>query len=46
MEMFVQMLATKVDEITELLAWEICKPLPDSRKEVERTIKYIHGKPT
>eukprot|EP01112_Ceratiomyxa_fruticulosa_P014330 TRINITY_DN409_c0_g1_i1.p1 TRINITY_DN409_c0_g1~~TRINITY_DN409_c0_g1_i1.p1 ORF type:complete len:537 (+),score=108.95 TRINITY_DN409_c0_g1_i1:92-1702(+) len=41
MEKFLDGLKKKRDEVVNLLQWEICKTLPDSQKEVDRTIAYI-----
>ncbi len=42
MEKFVGQMETKRDEIVKLLMWEIGKSLPDSQKEFDRTVEYIH----
>ncbi|MEM9681549.1 MAG: NADP-dependent glyceraldehyde-3-phosphate dehydrogenase, partial [Bacteroidota bacterium] len=42
MEKFVEQMVTKRDEIIKLLMWEIGKNLPDSTKEFDRTVVYIH----
>lgn len=42
MEKFVKLMATKRDEIVELLMWEIGKNYNDSAKEFDRTIDYIY----
>lgn len=42
MEKFVEQMKTKRDEIVKLLMWEIGKNLPDSEKEFDRTVEYIH----
>jgi len=42
MEKFVRQMETKRDEIVKLLMWEIGKSLPDSEKEFDRTVEYIH----
>jgi len=41
-EEFAKMLSAKVEQIAEILCWEICKPYPDAKKEIERTVKYIY----
>lgn len=33
----------KADEIAQLLIWEICKNIKDSKDEVMRTVAYIRG---
>lgn len=40
-EDFAKQLTTKVDQIAEILCWEICKPHAEAKKEIDRTIKYI-----
>ncbi|EAR01498.1 NADP-dependent glyceraldehyde-3-phosphate dehydrogenase [Maribacter sp. HTCC2170] len=42
MEIFVEKMKTKRDEVVKLLMWEIGKSLPDSQKEFDRTIEYIY----
>jgi glyceraldehyde-3-phosphate dehydrogenase (NADP+) len=42
MEVFVEKMKTKREEIVKLLMWEIGKSLPDSQKEFDRTIEYIY----
>ena len=42
MEIFVEMMKTKRDEVVKLLMWEIGKNLPDSEKEFDRTVDYIY----
>jgi len=42
MEKFVGQMETKREEIVKLLMWEIGKSLPDSQKEFDRTVEYIH----
>ena len=42
METFVQKMGAKREEIVKLLMWEIGKSLPDSEKEFDRTVEYIH----
>lgn len=42
METFVEKMKTKREEIVKLLMWEICKNLPDSEKEFDRTVEYIY----
>lgn len=42
MEVFVQKMKTKREEIVKLLMWEIGKSLPDSQKEFDRTVEYIY----
>lgn len=39
---FVKQMETKREEVVKLLMWEIGKSLPDSRKEFDRTVKYIY----
>ena len=41
METFISQMKTKRDEVVKLLMWEIGKPLKDSEKEFDRTVKYI-----
>ena len=42
MEIFLEKMKTKRDEIVKLLMWEIGKSLPDSEKEFDRTVDYIY----
>ena len=42
MEVFVEKMKTKREEIVKLLMWEIGKSLPDSSKEFDRTVEYIY----
>ncbi|MFK7813131.1 MAG: aldehyde dehydrogenase family protein, partial [Maribacter sp.] len=42
MELFVEKMKTKRTEVVKLLMWEIGKTLPDSEKEFDRTVEYIH----
>ncbi|MGB3774093.1 MAG: NADP-dependent glyceraldehyde-3-phosphate dehydrogenase [Leeuwenhoekiella sp.] len=42
MEAFVEKMKTKREEVVNLLMWEICKNLPDSQKEFDRTVEYIY----
>jgi len=42
MEKFVKQMETKRTEIVKLLMWEIGKALPDSEKEFDRTVEYVH----
>ncbi len=42
MERFVAQMKTKREEVVKLLMWEIGKNLPDSQKEFDRTVDYIH----
>lgn len=42
MELFVKKMQSKREEIVKLLMWEIGKSLPDSQKEFDRTVEYIH----
>ncbi|MGB5435346.1 MAG: NADP-dependent glyceraldehyde-3-phosphate dehydrogenase [Maribacter sp.] len=42
MEVFVEKMKTKREEIVKLLMWEIGKSLPDSEKEFDRTVEYIY----
>jgi glyceraldehyde-3-phosphate dehydrogenase (NADP+) len=42
MESFVEKMVQKRKEIVKLLMWEIGKSLPDSEKEFDRTVEYIH----
>lgn len=42
MEKFVGQMETKREEIVKLLMWEIGKSLPDSQKEFDRTVEYVH----
>lgn len=41
MEVFVEKMKTKRQEVVKLLMWEIGKSLPDSEKEFDRTVEYI-----
>jgi glyceraldehyde-3-phosphate dehydrogenase (NADP+) len=40
-EKFMEGVKAKKAEIVNLLMWEICKPLADAEKEVDRTLKYV-----
>ena len=42
MEAFVNKMAAKREEVVKLLMWEIGKSKPDSYKEFDRTVEYIH----
>lgn len=42
MEKFVGLMETRRELIVRLLMWEIGKSLPDSEKEFDRTVEYIH----
>lgn len=42
MEVFVEKMKTKREEVVKLLMWEIGKSLPDSEKEFDRTVEYIY----
>ncbi len=42
MEVFVEKMKTKRQEVVKLLMWEIGKSLPDSEKEFDRTVDYIN----
>ena len=42
MEKFVAQMEQKREVIVKLLMWEIGKSLPDSEKEFDRTVEYIH----
>lgn len=42
MEEFVRKMETRREEVVRLLMWEIGKTLPDSEKEFDRTVEYIH----
>ena len=42
MEVFVEKMKAKREEIVKLLMWEIGKSLPDSQKEFDRTVEYIY----
>lgn len=42
MEVFVEKMKTKREEVVKLLMWEIGKNLPDSEKEFDRTVDYIY----
>ena len=42
MEIFVEKMKTKREEVVKLLMWEIGKSLPDSEKEFDRTVDYIN----
>jgi glyceraldehyde-3-phosphate dehydrogenase (NADP+) len=39
---FARELEAMTDEIATLLCWEIGKPWPEARKEVRRSVEYIH----
>ncbi len=41
MEVFIEKMKAKREEVVKLLTWEIGKSLPDSQKEFDRTIEYI-----
>lgn len=41
LEDFTRKMADKKEEVVRLLLWEICKSLPDSEKEFDRTLAYI-----
>jgi glyceraldehyde-3-phosphate dehydrogenase (NADP+) len=42
-EDFVGRMQARRDEVVRLLMWEIAKPLPDARKEFDRTVDYIRA---
>lgn len=42
MEKFVAQMQTKKEEVVTYLMWEIGKSQPDSQKEFDRTVEYIH----
>jgi glyceraldehyde-3-phosphate dehydrogenase (NADP+) len=42
MEAFVKKMEAQREIVVKLLMWEIGKSLPDSRKEFDRTVKYIY----
>lgn len=42
MEKFVKLMATKREEVVELLMWEIGKNANDAAKEFDRTVDYIY----
>ncbi len=42
MEIFVEKMKMKRQEVVKLLMWEIGKSLPDSEKEFDRTVDYIN----
>ena len=42
MEVFVEKMKKKREEVVKLLMWEIGKSLPDSQKEFDRTVEYIY----
>ena len=42
MEVFVEKMKTKREQVVKLLMWEIGKSLPDSEKEFDRTVEYIY----
>lgn len=42
MEVFVEKMKAKREEVVKLLMWEIGKSLPDSEKEFDRTVEYIY----
>jgi len=42
MEVFVEKMKTKRDEVVKYLVWEICKTVADAEKEFDRTIDYIY----
>jgi glyceraldehyde-3-phosphate dehydrogenase (NADP+) len=43
MQVFLQGMAERRDTLVKLIMWEIGKTLPDSRKEVDRTIEYVRA---
>lgn len=42
-EGFVGRMQARRDEVVRLIMWEIAKPLPDARKEFDRTLDYIRA---
>jgi len=42
MEVFVEKMKTKREEVVKYLIWEICKTVADAEKEFDRTIEYIY----
>jgi len=42
MEVFVEKMKTKRDEVVKYLVWEICKTVADAEKEFDRTVDYIY----
>mmetsp|Transcript_9346 Transcript_9346/g.28157 ORF Transcript_9346/g.28157 Transcript_9346/m.28157 type:complete len:471 (+) Transcript_9346:61-1473(+) len=41
-EKFLEKIKERRDEIVDLIMWEICKSLPDARKEFDRTVQYVY----
>ncbi len=41
LEAFIPRMQAARDEVVRLLMWEVGKPLPDARKEFDRTVDYI-----
>ena len=42
MEVFVEKMKTKREEVVKYLVWEICKTIADAEKEFDRTVDYIY----
>ncbi len=42
MEVFVEKMKTKREQVVKYLVWEICKTVADAEKEFDRTIDYIY----
>jgi len=42
-EAFVRRMVAVRDTVVRLMAWEICKPLPDCRAEFDRTVDYVRA---
>lgn len=42
-EEFARRMSERRDEVVRLMQWEICKSLPDSRAEFDRTLEYIRN---
>lgn len=42
-EEFARLMTVRRDEVVRLMMWEICKSLPDSRAEFDRTVEYIRN---
>ena len=42
-EEFARLMTERRDDMVRLMMWEICKSLPDSRAEFDRTIEYIRN---
>lgn len=43
MELFVELMSRRRQEVTRLIMWEIAKPIKDCEKEFDRTVDYIRA---